>query len=29
MGDPINKKNVATPLLEECDDDIHTPEMGI
>jgi hypothetical protein len=20
--------NVATPLLEECEDDIHTPEMG-
>jgi len=19
---------VATPLLEECEDDIHTPEMG-
>jgi len=22
------KKNVATPLLEECEDDTHTPEMG-
>jgi hypothetical protein len=21
-------RNVATPLLEECEDDIHTPEMG-
>jgi hypothetical protein len=20
--------NVATPLLEECEDDTHTPEMG-
>jgi shikimate 5-dehydrogenase len=20
---------VATPLLEECEDDIHTPEMGL
>jgi hypothetical protein len=22
------KQNVATPLLEECEDDTHTPEMG-
>jgi hypothetical protein len=22
-------QNAATPLLEECEDDIHTPEMGI
>ncbi len=21
--------SVATPFLEECEDDIHTPEMGI
>jgi hypothetical protein len=21
-------KDVATPLLEECEDDTHTPEMG-
>jgi len=21
--------NVTTPLLEECEDDTHTPEMGI
>jgi len=23
------RRIVATPLLEECEDDIHTPEMGI
>ncbi len=22
------KLDVATPLLEECEDDTHTPEMG-
>jgi hypothetical protein len=25
---PPNWPNVATPLLEECEDDTHTPEMG-
>jgi hypothetical protein len=24
-----NKDSVTTPFLEECEDDIHTPEMGI
>jgi hypothetical protein len=24
----IIKQVVATPLLEECEDDTHTPEMG-
>ncbi len=24
----LNSIHVATPLLEECEDDIHTPEMG-
>jgi hypothetical protein len=23
-----NMNDVATPLLEECEDDTHTPEMG-
>jgi len=23
------KKNIATPFLEECEDDTHTPEMGL
>ncbi len=28
MSHVNNSKYVATPLLEECEDDIHTPEMG-
>jgi hypothetical protein len=24
----VDGKFVATPLLEECEDDTHTPEMG-
>jgi len=24
----VERRNVATPLLEECEDDIHTSEMG-
>jgi hypothetical protein len=24
----LQAKDVATPLLEECEDDTHTPEMG-
>jgi len=26
---PLNIIHVATPLLEECEDDTHTPQMGI
>jgi hypothetical protein len=25
----VHNINVATPLLEECEDDTHTPEMGL
>jgi hypothetical protein len=28
MGMPFETCGVATPLLEECEDDTHTPKMG-
>ncbi len=28
MQKRVHAPNVTTPLLEECEDDTHTPEMG-